>query len=46
MVSFGVLFLANPDLPARLARGGPFNEPDPATFYAAAVTPATWTTRR
>jgi N-ethylmaleimide reductase len=33
MVSFGVLFLANPDLPARLARGGPFNQPDPATFY-------------
>ena len=33
MVSFGVLFLANPDLQARLARGGPFNEPDPATFY-------------
>ena len=33
MVSFGVLFLANPDLPARLARGGPFNPPDPRTFY-------------
>jgi len=33
MVSFGVLFLANPDLPARLAQGGPFNQPDPATFY-------------
>jgi N-ethylmaleimide reductase len=33
MVSFGVLFLANPDLPARLARGGPFNWPDPETFY-------------
>jgi N-ethylmaleimide reductase len=33
LVSFGVLFLANPDLPARLARGGPFNRPDPATFY-------------
>ena len=33
MVSFGVLFLANPDLPDRLARGGPFNQPDPATFY-------------
>eukprot|EP01097_Dermamoeba_algensis_P008149 TRINITY_DN5292_c0_g1_i1.p1 TRINITY_DN5292_c0_g1~~TRINITY_DN5292_c0_g1_i1.p1 ORF type:complete len:283 (+),score=84.13 TRINITY_DN5292_c0_g1_i1:45-851(+) len=25
-VSFGRLFLANPDLPERLARGGPFNE--------------------
>ena len=33
MVSFGVLFLANPDLPARLAQGGPFNRPDPGTFY-------------
>ena len=33
MVSFGVLFLANPDLPARLAQDGPFNRPDPATFY-------------
>jgi N-ethylmaleimide reductase len=33
MLSYGVLFLANPDLPARLARGGPFNPPDPATFY-------------
>ncbi|GAA4440986.1 alkene reductase [Actinokineospora soli] len=33
VVSFGSLFLANPDLPARLAAGGPFNTPDPATFY-------------
>ena len=33
MISFGALFLANPDLPARLAAGGPFNQPDPATFY-------------
>jgi N-ethylmaleimide reductase len=33
MLSYGVLFLANPDLPARLASGGPFNPPDPATFY-------------
>jgi N-ethylmaleimide reductase len=33
MLSYGVLFLANPDLPARLASGGPFNAPDPATFY-------------
>jgi N-ethylmaleimide reductase len=33
MVSFGKLFLANPDLPRRLAIGGPFNDPDPATFY-------------
>ncbi|WP_447003248.1 alkene reductase [Saccharothrix isguenensis] len=32
-LSFGALFLANPDLPARLANGGPFNTPDPSTFY-------------
>lgn len=32
-VSFGTLFIANPDLPARLAQGGPFNPPDPAHFY-------------
>ncbi|MDI6100222.1 alkene reductase [Actinoplanes sp. NEAU-A12] len=33
LVSFGGLFLANPDLPARLAAGGPFNTPDPASFF-------------
>ncbi|MFE2353683.1 alkene reductase [Streptomyces parvulus] len=33
MIAFGALFLANPDLPARLAAGGPYNTPDPATFY-------------
>ncbi|MFG1937090.1 alkene reductase [Micromonospora tulbaghiae] len=33
LISFGGLFLANPDLPARLAGGGPYNTPDPATFY-------------
>ncbi len=32
-LSFGALFLANPDLPARLANGGPFNTPDPSSFY-------------
>jgi N-ethylmaleimide reductase len=32
-VSFGVPFIANPDLPRRLAGGGPFNTPDPSTFY-------------
>ncbi|MFU8858610.1 MAG: alkene reductase [Deferrisomatales bacterium] len=32
-VSFGALFLANPDLPARLERNGPCNAPDPSTFY-------------
>ncbi|GGW13357.1 alkene reductase [Streptomyces capoamus] len=33
MISFGMLFLANPDLPRRLQLGGPFNSPDQATFY-------------
>jgi N-ethylmaleimide reductase len=33
LVAFGVLFLANPDLPARFARNAPLNTPDPETFY-------------
>lgn len=33
IVSFGALFLANPDLPARLAAGGPFNTPDMSKAY-------------
>jgi 2,4-dienoyl-CoA reductase-like NADH-dependent reductase (Old Yellow Enzyme family) len=33
-VAFGVPFISNPDLPARLAAGAPLNEADPATFYA------------
>ena len=33
LVAFGRLFIANPDLVARLKLGGPFNEPDRATFY-------------
>ncbi len=32
-VSFGKLFVANPDLPARFATGAAFNPPDFATFY-------------
>src|SRR5262245_19144499 len=34
LVSFGVPFLANPDLPARYWRNAPLNAPDYATFYA------------
>jgi len=34
LVSFAALFLANPDLPERLRRGGPFNPPDAATYAA------------
>lgn len=33
LVSFGRLFLANPDLPERFAAGAPLNKPNPATFY-------------
>ncbi len=32
-IAFGRLFLANPDLPARIAQDGPYNEPDQDTFY-------------
>ena len=33
LVSFGKLFLANPDLPKRFATNAPLNEPNPKTFY-------------
>ena len=33
LVSFGRLFLANPDLPERFSQDAPLNEPDPNTFY-------------
>ncbi|MGI5227990.1 alkene reductase [Actinoallomurus sp. CA-142502] len=33
LLSFGALFLANPDLPRRLATGGPFNTPARERFY-------------
>ncbi|WP_030175372.1 alkene reductase [Spirillospora albida] len=32
-VAFGELWLANPDLPARIQAGGPYNEPDKAAFF-------------
>ncbi|MFJ2546779.1 alkene reductase [Pseudomonas sp. NPDC087612] len=32
-VAFGIPFIANPDLPARLAADAPLNEPRPETFY-------------
>ena len=32
-VAYGRLFLANPDLPARLRRRAPLNAPDPKSFY-------------
>jgi N-ethylmaleimide reductase len=34
LVSFGKLFLANPDLIERFERNAPFNQPDPNTFYS------------
>ncbi|MEE4421032.1 alkene reductase [Streptomyces bugieae] len=33
LLAYGALFLANPDLPRRLALGGPFNTPDRASLY-------------
>lgn len=33
VITFGQLFLANPDLPSRIAAGGPFNQADPSSFY-------------
>lgn len=32
-VAFGVLFIANPDLPERFRIGAPLTAPDPETFY-------------
>jgi 2,4-dienoyl-CoA reductase-like NADH-dependent reductase (Old Yellow Enzyme family) len=32
-VAFGVKFIANPDLPARIKTAAPLNAPDPDTFY-------------
>lgn len=33
LVSFGKLFIANPDLPERFEANASLNEPDPSTFY-------------
>ncbi|WP_137990137.1 alkene reductase [Streptomyces vilmorinianum] len=33
MIAYGQLFLANPDLPARLKSGGPYNAPDHTSFF-------------
>lgn len=33
-VAFGVLFIANPDLPARFEQDAKLNTPDPSTFYS------------
>ena len=33
LVGFGVPYIANPDLVARLRTDAPLNRPDPATFY-------------
>jgi N-ethylmaleimide reductase len=33
LVAFGRRYIANPDLPERIRHGGPYNEPNPATFY-------------
>ncbi len=36
-VAFGVLFIANPDLPKRFVSDAPLNEPDPTTFHGGGV---------
>jgi N-ethylmaleimide reductase len=33
LVAFGVSYIANPDLVARLHADAPLNKPDPSTFY-------------
>jgi 2,4-dienoyl-CoA reductase-like NADH-dependent reductase (Old Yellow Enzyme family) len=33
-VAYGKLFIANPDLPIRFAKGAPLNVPDVKTFYS------------
>lgn len=33
LVSFGKLFISNPDLPTRIEQNSPLNEPNPKTFY-------------
>ena len=33
-MAFGKLFIANPDLPARIQQGGPYNAWDESTFYS------------
>jgi N-ethylmaleimide reductase len=38
LVAFGRPFLANPDLPHRIAAGIPLNAPDPATFFGGGAT--------
>ena len=36
-ISWGRLFIANPDLPARFATGAPLNDPNPRTFYTPGI---------
>ena len=36
LVSFGRLYIANPDLPKRFLENGPLAEPDQSTFYGGA----------
>ena len=36
-ISWGRLFIANPDLPARFAAGAPLNDPNPRTFYTPGI---------
>ena len=36
-IAFGRKFIANPDLPARIAQDGPYNDADGSTFYGGAA---------
>lgn len=38
LVSFGMLYISNPDLVERVRAGGPFNKTDPSTIYAKGAT--------
>ncbi len=42
-VAFGTKFLANPDLPARIAAGADLNEPKADLFYTGKVGDLTYT---
>ncbi|MEO0511500.1 MAG: alkene reductase [Planctomycetota bacterium] len=33
-ITFGTMYIANPDLAERVARGGPYNEPNRETYYS------------
>ncbi len=38
LISFGSCYIANPDLVERMKQAGPFNQPNPETFYSPGAT--------